>query len=413
MAQYDALAEKFKALEPVLNELARRRWAATEALAIGRGGISAVALATGLSRKTIRAGIREMHGEAPSEAVPAMERLRRAGAGRKRRVERDPTLLRDLEALVESTTRGDPQSPLRWTCKSVRRLATELQAQGHRVSPQLVSELLRGADYSLQGTRKTRKEAGTRIATASSGTSTLVRSFQRRGQPVVSVDTKKKEIIGNYKNPGREWEPKGRPRRVKSKDFPDKELGKVAPYGVYDLTADEGWVNVGISHDTAEFAVESVKRWWCRMGRRAYPEATELLITADSGGSNGPRNRLWKVCLQELADETGLRIAVCHFPPGTSKWNRIEHRMFCHITENWRGRPLVSRAVVVNLIGSTRTKTGLRVRAELDTNRYEQGIKVTDDEMQSVRLERDKFHGDWNYTILSHQQCKAARRANA
>ncbi len=218
------------------------------------------------------------------------------------------------------------------------------------------------------------------------------------------MDTKKKEIVGNYKNPGREWEPRGRPRRVKSKDFPDKELGKVAPYGVYDLTADEGWVNVGISHDTAEFAVESVRRWWYRMGHPVYAKARELLITADAGGSNGSRNRLWKVCLQNLADETGLRISVCHFPPGTSKWNKIEHRMFCHITENWRGRPLVSRAVVVNLIGSTRTRTGLQIQAELDINTYEKGVKISDREMESVQLKQDKFHGDWNYRIEPHTQ---------
>jgi hypothetical protein len=279
-------------------------------------------------------------------------------------------------------------------------LADGLRALGHKVSHQTVGRLLVELGYSLQSNRKTEEGKDHPDRDAQFGhINAKVRSFQRRGQPVVSVDTKKKENVGNYRNSGREWEPEGQPRRVKSKDFPDKELGKVAPYGVYDLTANEGWVSVGISHDTAEFAVESVKRWWYRMGRPTYPEAKELLITADGGGSNGSRNRLWKFCLQELANETGLQITVCHFPPGTSKWNKIEHRMFCHITENWRGRPLVSRAVIVNLIGSTKTREGLRVRAELDTNTYEKGIKVTKQEMESVRLEQDKFHGNWNYTI--------------
>jgi hypothetical protein len=259
--------------------------------------------------------------------------------------------------------------------------------------------------YNLQANRKTEEGKGHPDRDAQfEHINRKVRSFQRRGQPVVSVDTKKKELVGNYKNPGREWEPEGQPRRVKSKDFPDKALGKVAPYGVYDLTANEGWVNVGITHDTAEFAVESIRRWWSRMGSQVYPGAKELLVTADSGGSNGSRTRLWKVCLQELADELGLKIHVCHFPPGTSKWNKIEHRMFCHITENWRGRPLVSHAVVVNLIGSTRTRTGLRIQAELDTNTYEKGIKVTNEELAEVRLKRDKFHGEWNYIVLPHKK---------
>jgi Rhodopirellula transposase DDE domain len=397
--------EKYEALAPLLHEKARRCWAAAEAIALGRGGISLVATATKLSRPTIRRGIAELRvGDTePDVDRAACPRVRRPGGGRRTLSATDGTLIRDLKRLLDPGTRGDPMSPLLWTCKSTRILADALGELGHDLSHQTVGRILIEMGYSLQANRKTEEGKDHPDRDSQFGhINRLVRSFQRRGQPVVSVDTKKKELIGNYKNPGREWEPRGRPRRVQSKDFPDKELGKVAPYGVYDLTADEGWVNVGISHDTAEFAVESVKRWWRRMGRRAYPRATDLLITADSGGSNGPRNRLWKVCLQELADETGLRIAVCHFPPGTSKWNRIEHRMFCHITENWRGRPLLSRAVVVNLIGSTRTKTGLLVRAELDTNRYEQGIKVTDDEMQSVRLERDRFHGDWNYRIEPH-----------
>ena len=414
MAQYDALAEKFKALEPVLTELARRRWAATEALAIGRGGISAVALATGLSRKTIRAGIREMPGEAPSEAAPAMERLRRAGAGRQRRVERDPTLLRDLEALVESTTCGDPQSPLRWTCKSVRRLATELQAQGHRVSPQLVSELLRGADDRLQGTRKTREGGRHPDRDAQfEHIATLVRDFHKRGQPVISVDTKKKELVGDDKNAGREWHPKGQPPDVRVDDFIDPKQGKVTPDGVYAVGANVGWVSVGIDHDTPAFAVATIRAWWLQMGSSMYPKAKELLITADSGGSNSARARLWKRELQRFSDDTGLRVCVSHFPPGTSKWHKIEHRMFCHITANWRGKPLESREVVVSLIGGTSTSTGLRIRAALDRGQYPTGVKVSKAEMEEIRLKRADFHGDWNYTILAHQQRKAAPRAHA
>lgn len=296
-------------------------------------------------------------------------------------------------------------SPLLWTSKSTRNLVEALTASGHDLSHQTVGRLLADLGYSLQVNRKT--EEGRDHADRDAQFEHInarVRSAQRRGQPVVSVDTKKKELVGNYRNSGREWELKGRPRRVKSKDFPDKDLGKVAPYGVYDLTANEGWVSVGISHDTAEFAVESIRRWWDRMGRVVYPRATELLITADAGGSNGVRSRLWKVSLQGLADRTGLRVSVCHFPPGTSKWNKIEHRMFCHITENWRGRPLVSRAVVVDLIGDTRTRGGLRVQAELDTGTYNKGIKVTDREIESVQLRMDEFHGDWNYTIEPHSK---------
>jgi hypothetical protein len=284
-------------------------------------------------------------------------------------------------------------------------LTAALVSLGHDLSHQTVGRILVDLGYSLQANRKTEEGQDHPDRDAQfKHINAKVRSFQKRCQPVVSVDTKKKEIVGNYRNSGQEWEPRGQPRRVKSKDFLDKDLGKVAPYGVYDLTTNEGWVSVGISHDTAKFAVESVKRWWRRMGRSVYPDAKELLITADAGGSNGSRNRLWKVCLQGLADETGLEICVCHFPPGTSKWNKIEHRMFCHITENWRGRPLISRAVVVNLIGSTQTSMGLRIKAELDTNAYEKGIKVTDKEIESVQLKREEFHGDWNYRIQPHHQ---------
>jgi hypothetical protein len=402
-----SIRQKYEALAPLLHEKAQRRWAACEALALGRGGISLVSAATGLSRPTIRRGLAELNTarDDAQEIERDRTRIRRPGAGRPRLTVSDRSLLEDLKRLVDPATRGDPMSPLLWTCKSTRHLAQALGSLGHDVSHQTVARLLTDLGYNLQANRKTEEGKGHPDRDAQfEHINRKVRSFQRRGQPVVSVDTKKKELVGNYKNPGREWEPEGQPRRVKSKDFPDKALGKVAPYGVYDLTANEGWVNVGITHDTAEFAVESIRRWWSRMGSQVYPGAKELLVTADSGGSNGSRTRLWKVCLQELADELGLKIHVCHFPPGTSKWNKIEHRMFCHITENWRGRPLVSHAVVVNLIGSTRTRTGLRIQAELDTNTYEKGIKVTNEELAGVRLKRDKFHGEWNYIVLPHKK---------
>jgi hypothetical protein len=398
--------QKYEALAPLLHEKAQRRWAACEARALGRGGISLVSTATGLSRPTIRRGLAELNTGPSASEEDAREhaRIRRTGGGRPRLTVGDRSLQEDLKRLVDPATRGDPMSPLLWTCKSTRHLAQALGMMGHEVSHQTVARLLTESGYNLQANRKTEegKDHPDRDAQFEH-INRKVRSFQRRGQPVISVDTKKKELVGNYKNPGQEWEPKGRPRRVNSKDFPNKELGKVSPYGVYDLTADEGWVNVGITHDTAAFAVESIRRWWSRMGRLVYPGAKELLVTADSGGSNARRSRLWKVSLQGLADELGLKISVCHFPPGTSKWNKIEHRMFCHITENWRGRPLVSQAVVVNLIGSTRTRSGLRIQAELDTNVYETGVKVTNKELEAVRLRKDKFHGEWNYTILPHK----------
>jgi hypothetical protein len=404
--QIATVRQKYESLCPLLHERARRRWAACEAVALGRGGISLVASATGLSRPMIRRGIRELEDTVPSqseEKEPAG--IRRAGGGRHRLSVSDPTLVHDLENLVDPVTRGDPMSPLRWTCKSTRHLAEALADLGHAVSHQTVARILTDLDYSLQANRKTEEGQDHPDRNAQfEHINQKVRSFQRRGQAVVSVDTKKKELVGNYRNAGEEWQPKGRPQRVKSKDFPDKELGKVAPYGVYDLSENEGWVSVGITHDTAEFAVQSVRRWWQRMGRWVHGDATELLITADAGGSNGPRNRLWKVRLQDLADELGLAIGVCHFPPGTSKWNKIEHRMFCHITENWRGRPLVSHAVILSLIGSTTTRRGLRVETELDTQRYERGIEVSEEEMGAVQLKRDKFHGDWNYTIQPRQE---------
>ena len=398
---------KYEALAPLLHEKAQRCWAASEAQALGRGGISLVSTATGLSRPTIRRGLAELNvsPDRANDSDPNRTRIRCKGGGRHRLTIGNPSLLGDLKRLVDPATRGDPMSPLLWTCKSTRHLAQALGTMGHHVSHQSVGRLLTELGYNLQTNRKTEdgKDHPDRNA-QSEHINRKVRSFQRRGQPVVSVDTKKKELVGNYKNPGQEWEPEGQPQRVKSKDFPDKKLGKVSPYGVYDLTTNEGWVNVGITHDTAKFAVESIRRWWSRMGRPVYPEAKELLVTADSGGSNASRSRLWKVGLQELSDELGLKISVCHFPPGTSKWNKIEHRMFCHITENWRGRPLVSHAVVVNLIGSTQTQTGLRIQAELDTNVYETGVKVTNKELEAVRLKKHKFHGEWNYTILPRKK---------
>ena len=414
MGEYTSLAEKFEALRPVLNELARRRWAATEALAFGRGGISAVAHATGLSRTTIRAGIHEIRSGACEAVVPEMTRLRRPGAGRKRRVAQDPTLLGDLETLVEPTTRGDPQSPLRWTCKSVRRLAGELQAQGHQASPQLVSELLHAAGYSLQGVRKTREgDQHPDRNTQFEHIAARVRDFQSRGAPVISVDAKKKELVGDFKNAGREWHLQGQAPQVRVYDFVDPVLGKAIPYGVYDLHANVGWVSVGVDHDTPAFAVATIRAWWLQMGVAMYPKAKELLITADGGGSNSARARLWKRELQHFATESGLRVGVSHLPPGTSKWNKIEHRMFCHITANWRGKALESREVIVSLIGATTTAQGLRIQAALDPGPYPTGVKVSDAEMEALRIKRAEFHGDWNYTILPHRRPRTKHQANA
>jgi hypothetical protein len=398
----EVIAEKFASLEPVLDERARRLWAAAEAHAIGRGGISRVAEATGMSRITIRAGLSELHPQSPPvDRQPAGGRTRRPGGGRKPLTEHDPKLLRALEVLVDPVTRGDPMSPLRWTCRSAANLATELQVGGHQVSERSVNRLLHTLGYSLQSNRKT-IEAGDHPDRDAQfqHINRRAKSFQRQGQPVVSVDTKKKELVGRFRNGGREWQPKGQPEGVKVHDFAEKDLGKVIPYGVYDQTTNAGWVSVGVDHDTAEFAVESLRRWWRNMGSGVYPVATKLLVTADGGGSNGSRCRLWKVELQRLADEIGLAISVCHFPPGTSKWNKIEHRMFCYITENWRGRPLVSREVVVNLIGHTTTKEGLSIRSALDANSYRLGREVTDSQMKGLSIKPDRFHGEWNYTIL-------------
>jgi transposase len=396
-----AIATKFAVLRPLLDERARRLWAAVEARTIGRGGISRVAAATGLSRATIRAGVQELTLPVPATGPQVrLERVRRPGGGRPSLGTRDPHLVRALETLVEPVTRGDPMALLRWTCKSAAKLAAELQAQGHAVSERTVNRLLHDLGYSLQSNRKTLEGRQHPDRDAQfQYINRRAKAFQRQGQPVVSVDTKKKELVGQFRNGGREWHPQGQPEEVNVHDFPSEALGKVIPYGVYDEATNMGWVSVGVDHDTAEFAVETVRRWWRHMGRQVYPQAKRLLITADSGGSNGSRCRLWKVELQRFADESGLCISVCHFPPGTSKWNKIEHRMFCHITENWRGRPLVSREVVVNLIGHTTTKTGLAIRSELDENSYRTGREVTEQQMESLAIKRDKFHGEWNYTI--------------
>jgi hypothetical protein len=368
---------------------------------LGWGGVSAVSKATGLTRKTIHAGLRELEADtAEPGADLGPDRIRRPGAGRKPVTQKQPTLLPSLDALVEPTARGDPESPLRWTCKSTRRLADELRRQGFRVGERKVAALLKQAGYRLQANRKTKEGAAHPDRDAQFVyINEQVRRFQRRGQPVVSVDTKKKELVGDFKNGGREWRPKKQPVDVRVHDFMDKTLGKAIPYGVYDLTHNEGWVSVGIDHDTARFAAEALRRWWKKMGSKRYPRAKELLITADGGGSNGCRSRLWKVALQELADRLGLKLTVCHFPPGTSKWNKIEHRMFSHITMNWRGKPLISHEVIVQLIAHTSTQAGLKVRAALDRKRYPAGEKVSADELERLRLKRADFHGDWNYII--------------
>ena len=404
-----ALVEaKFRALASRLDEATLRLWAAAEARSLGRGGVSVVSKAVGLSRTTVYAGLAEIDAaskpghrrRASVVEVAPRTRVRAAGGGRKRLVDRDSSLLADLDALVEPTSRGDPMSPLRWTCKSTTRLAEELARQGHQVSQRTVCDLLAQLNYSLQSVRKTREGAQHPDRDAQfQYIAQMVARYQRQRQPVISVDTKKKELIGDFKNAGREWQPAGQPEKVRVHDFIDDELGKVAPYGVYDLTANVGWVSVGIDHDTAEFAVQSIRRWWIEMGRPLYRKAKRLLITADCGGSNGYRVRLWRVQLQQLADELGLPVQVCHLPPGTSKWNKIEHRMFCHITNNWRGRPLLTRQVVVNLIGSVTTAQGLRVKAELDENTYDAGIKVSDADLAAVHIDRDEFHGEWNYRI--------------
>lgn len=395
----DALAavrRRFATLEAVIDERTRRLLVAAESSVWGPGGISVVSQATGVSRQVIRQGLRELK-EVP--VVPS-GRVRRPGGGRKKTRVKDPSVVVDLERLVEPVTRGDPESSLRWTCKSVRNLAEELKRQGHQVSYPVVAELLHELGYSLQANRKTKE--GSRHPDRNQQFEHInarVEQAIHRKQPVISVDTKKKELVGNFKNHGVEWRPKGKPEKVRVHDFVIPEQGRVAPYGVYDLAANSGWVSVGLDHDTASFAVETIRRWWHALGQEKYPKAHSLLITADGGGSNGSRLRLWKLELQKLADETGLIIAVSHFPPGTSKWNKIEHRLFSFISKNWRGQPLTSLEVIVSLIAGTTTKKGLKVHAEIDRRRYPAGTKVSDSEMAEINLRRDEFHGDWNYEI--------------
>ena len=388
---------RFNRVKRLLNERQRRLWAAAEAEALEYGGISTVARATGISRRAIHTGLGELKaGGKPLGSV----RVRRPGAGRKSLSESQPHLKMALDALVEPTSRGDPQSPMRWTCRSVRRLAAELERRGFRIGRQKVADLLHELGYSLQANRKTREGADHPDRNAQfEHINRRVKTLQGRGQPVISVDTKKKELVGNFRNVGREWRPAGEPLEVRVHDFQDAKLGKAIPYGVYDLTNNEAWVSVGIDHDTADFAVKTILRWWRKMGRKRFPDAREVLITADSGGSNSARCKLWKVALQDFADKTGLTVHVCHFPPGTSKWNKIEHRLFCHITQNWRGQPLAELEIIVQLIGRTTTHEGLKVKAALDRRSYPQGIKVGDDELETIQLRRANFHGDWNYAV--------------
>ena len=393
-----AIRMRYGALSEALDERSRRLLLGAEARAAGRGGQGAVARATGASAATIRRGLAELAH--PPEDL-GRGRIRRSGGGRKRTVDVDPTLRADLEALIEPTSRGDPESPLRWTTKSVRRLAAELGRQGHEVSYRIVGELLHELGYSLQANRKVLE--GTSHPDRDAQFAHLNAAVQLRlslGEPVISVDTKKKELVGPFRNGGRELRPVGNPERVLMHDFVIPELGRASPYGVYDVAANEAWVSVGTDHDTAAFAVESIRRWWATMGQPLYPDATRLLVSADAGGSNGYRLRLWKLELQKLADETGLEIAVCHFPPGTSKWNKIEHRLFSAISHNWRGKPLVSHEVIVKLIAATTTRTGLRVRSELDANAYPAGRTVSDADMATLNLRPDSFHGEWNYSLL-------------
>ncbi len=391
-----AIGVKFRALAGELNERQRRLWAAAEARAAGRGGIAATARATGMAVDTIRRGIGELEA---GESIVA-GRVRKPGAGRKPLTESDPEVLIDLERLVEADRRGDPESLLLWTSKSVRHLAGGLRELGHRVEYVTVAKLLRSLGYSLQANVKTRegRQHPDRDLQFRRIDTTCRQALADR-QPVISIDCKKKELVGDFKNAGREWRPTGEPELVRVHDFKDKQLGKAIPYGVYDIAANRGWVNVGIDHDTAQFAVNSIRGWWQHLGQAAYPDATRLQITADCGGSNGNRLRLWKVELQTLADETGLQIAVCHLPPGTSKWNRIEHRLFSYITMNWRGKPLVSLQTMINLIGATTTSSGLEVYARLDDAEYPTKIRVTDAELRAVNLHRDDFHPEWNYRI--------------
>src|SRR5271163_1033322 len=392
------IRRKFRLVAVELDERRRRQWAAAEARDVGWGGISLVARATGLSRPTIMAGLKELELSSKRRTVAAA-RVRSPGGGRHTLAQSDPGLLEALERLIDPATRGDPMSPLRWTCKSTAKLAEELTQQDHPITDRTVAMLLKQSGYSLQANRKMREGSSHPDRNAQfEYINRQVVAFQKQQQPVISVDTKKKELVGEFKNAGEEWHPKGQPKEVNVHDFPDKKMGKAIPYGVYDLACNEGWVSVGIDHDTAEFACASMERWWKEMGSVRFPRATKLMITADGGGSNSSRNRLWKKSLQGLADKLGMTLNICHFPPGTSKWNKIEHRLFCFITKNWRGRPLTSYEVIVNLISNTTTEQGLIVKAAIDETVYETGIEVSDEELAKVILTRAPFHGEWNYT---------------
>ena len=395
----DAIKGKYKALKTKLDERGRRLWAAAEAESLGHGGVRAVSKATGIAESTIRIGRRQIK---PSieKGVPEIRRIRKEGGGRKPLAEKDSDLLKVLDSLVEPTSRGDPMSPLRWTCKSTRRLAKDLSQKGHPVSHTKVGQLLGELNYSLQGTQKRMEGKSHPDRNAQfEFINNKVMDFQSHNQPAISIDAKKKELIGRFTNGGKEYQPKGEPEEVETYDFPSLSDGKGIPYGVYDITNNKGWVSVGTDHDTARFAVNTIRQWWYQMGQYAYPQAEKLLITADGGGSNGSRCRLWKLELQRLVDELQIEISVCHFPPGTSKWNKIEHRMFSHITKNWRGRPLTSHEVIVNLISNTTTRAGLEINAALDSEKYPTGIKVSDQEMKNIKLKKNAFHGEWNYSV--------------
>jgi hypothetical protein len=397
MIDIAAIKLRYEAVRPVLDERGRRRFAAAEALAAGWGGIAAVSAATGIARSTIGYGLRELRGQAPDSALGG---IRRKGAGRKPLTETDPTLLSDLEALVDPSTRGDPMSPLKWTSKSLRNLAGALCAMGHQIGHDVVGTLLKKLGYSLQANRKTIEGSGHVDRDAQfEHIAETVKAAIAADQPAISVDTKKKELVGDFKNGGREYRPAGAPEPVRVHDFVIPELGRAAPYGIYDIADDKGWVSVGIDHDTAAFAVNAIRSWWMTMGRDRYPHAQTLTITADGGGSNGSRVRLWKVELQKLADELALTIVVLHLPPGTSKWNKIEHRLFSFISRNWRGRPLVDYRTIVELIAATTSTAGLTVRCQLDENLYPAGVKISDAEMAALNIQRNDFHGEWNYSI--------------
>lgn len=400
MEKIEPIREKYKQLEPVLNEQAKRLWAATEAKAIGYGGVRCLNRVTGLSRTTILAGVQELESGIPSS------RQRSEGGGRKKLIDKEPALMKTLKSLIEPYSQGDPCSPLQWVCKSTSNLADELQKQGHKVSPRTIAGLLvNKMGYSLQSPRKAKAGKSHPDRNAQfEHINTLAASFMQENQPVVSVDTKKKELVGNFKNTGQEWHPKNNPTITNDHDFLRDSDGKAIPYGVFDLSRNEGWVNVGQDHDTPEFAVTSIRQWWRNMGCEMYPNAKKLLITADAGGSNGYRVRAWKFHLQNLATEIGLEINVCHFPPGTSKWNKIEHRLFCHITRNWRGRTLTTHETIVNLIANTTTSAGLRVRSQLDSGKYPIGEKVSKKQIDNLNMEKNDFHGEWNYKLQPVQK---------